>query len=364
MKRTEERPALSPSFSSKTFTWVGAAHLLILLGLGLLPFLFKPQPEEKKLVMVDLGTSDPGNGSPSGSNQGGSQGGNPGATKNSQSAPPPAAPPRKAEKAPVEAKKPDPVEEEEEPAPVKVEPKVEKVAKIEPKVEKADPKPVKQEPRVEKVIPKETKVAEVKPVKPKADPAKPGNEGKAAAKTPVKVEIGKPVKRTVAGSSSPSADPDGEESGKAGGVKGGVKEGVAGGVKGGTGPDLGAKGPSASDIRGQLSKGLQSVGVVGGTGSGAAGSPDGSAYNALIKKTLVGNWAKPTASGGNLKTLVKIRVRPDGTVELVGLSGSSGDKAMDQSVLDAVRASGRLAKPLPEGLGSPDYEVVVNFQLD
>jgi TonB family protein len=359
MKRAEERPVLSPSFSSKTFTWVGAAHLLILLGLGLLPFLFKPQPEEKKLVMVDLGTSNPGNGSPSGSNQGGSQGGNPGGARNSQSAPPPAAPPKKAEKAPVEAKKPDPVKEEvEEPKPVKVEPK------IEPKVEKADPKPVKQEAKVEKVIPKETKVAEVKPVKPKTDPAKPKNESKATAKTPVKVEIGKPVKRTVAGSSSPSADPDGEESGKAGGVKGGVKEGTVGGVKGSTGLDLGAKGPSASDIRGQLSKGLQSVGVVGGTGSGAAGSPDGSAYNALIKKTLVGNWSKPAASGGSLKTLVKIRVRPDGTVELVGLSGSSGDKAMDQSVLDAVRASGRLAKPLPEGLGSPDYEVVVNFQLD
>lgn len=355
MRRTEEKPALSPRFSSKTVTWVAAAHLLVLLGLALVPFLSR-QSKEKTLEMVDLGNSNPGNGSLSGSNSGASPGGNPGEAGNRQAAPPPPAPPQKTEKAPVEAKQPEPVKAGVEPVPAKVEPRVEKVEKTEPRVEKTEPKPPKPEIKAEKPTPKETKPAEVKQAKPKADPAKPKNEGKPTAKTPVKVEIGKPVKRIAQGSASSSAQPDGKDSGK----EGGVKEGA----KGSTGTDLGAKGPSASDIRGQLSKGLQSVGVAGGSGSGAAGSPDGSAYNALIKRTLVANWVKPTASGGGLKTLVKIRVRPDGTVELVGLSDSSGDKAMDQSVLDAVRASGRLGQPLPEGLGSPDYEVVVNFQLD
>jgi len=37
---------------------------------------------------------------------------------------------------------------------------------------------------------------------------------------------------------------------------------------------------------------------------------------------------------------------------------------MDASVEQAVRSTPRLAKPLPTGLGSPDYIVIIQFKLE
>jgi len=124
-------------------------------------------------------------------------------------------------------------------------------------------------------------------------------------------------------------------------------------------------GPSAADIQKRLAAQVGQTGAAG-TGTGRPGSPTGSPdadpYNALIKITVERNWDKPSIPEA-LQTLVRIRVRPDGSVTLLGLERGSGNPVMDQSVLEAVRRTARIPQPLPAGLGSPDYEVAILFKL-
>ncbi|GAB4246776.1 MAG: hypothetical protein OHK005_12710 [Candidatus Methylacidiphilales bacterium] len=109
---------------------------------------------------------------------------------------------------------------------------------------------------------------------------------------------------------------------------------------------------------------LPTVGVTAGTGQGRPGTVDASSYHALIRSTLERNWVKPTGVPLGREALVRVRIQSDGTVTPLGISRSSGDATLDGSALEAVRRTGRLSRPLPEGLGNPDYEVVVNFKLE
>jgi|GEM_PF-765676 len=367
MKSTLEKPRVSSSFSRRTLTWVGGVHILIILVVALIPLLSRSKPKEKLLEVVTLGSINPGTGSISGSENGGSSSARTVKTPDAQTPPPPPLEPKRVSQTPPPDVKPVrvpaeiPVEPQRvKPEPIQPEPKVEKVRDIQT-AEKTQPLTVKQESIIKKVTPQQPK-PEVKATLPKSDPVKPPSAVKKSVKSEVKVDLTKVVKRTSP--AAPDKASEEEDSGQEGSVDGGKKEGVKGGVVGSNGKTLEAKGPSASDLKKALTEAMPSVGVVNGSGMGAAGSPDGSAYNSLIKKTLTGNWSKPRNSGGSLKTLVKIRVKPDGSMESLGIFESSGNKAMDQSVLDAVRSTGRLAKPLPNELGSPDYDVVVNFQLD
>ena len=130
-------------------------------------------------------------------------------------------------------------------------------------------------------------------------------------------------------------------------------------------------GPSASDIKSRLSSKIPAEpGGGGGNGSGNAGRPDGVAddfswYRALIKQSIQSAWKKPPIPAGEkIYTEVEIKISESGAVTFLRISRPSGDSAMDTSVEQAVRSTPRLAKPLPSGLGSPDYTVIIQFKLE
>ena len=130
-------------------------------------------------------------------------------------------------------------------------------------------------------------------------------------------------------------------------------------------------GPSASDIKSRLSAAVPAEAPgSGGDGAGMEGRPDGIAddfswYRALIKQTVQAKWKKPPIpSGEKIIAEAAIRIAPDGTVTFLNLSKSSGDAVMDASVEAAVRAAARIPRPLPLGLGSPDYTVIIQFKLE
>jgi TonB family protein len=130
-------------------------------------------------------------------------------------------------------------------------------------------------------------------------------------------------------------------------------------------------GPTASDIKNRLASKLPAEeGGGGGDGAGNAGRPDGVAddfswYRALIKQSIQSAWKKPPIPAGEkIYTEVEIKIAFDGSVTFIKLSRPSGDPAMDASVEQAVRSTPRLAKPLPSGLGSPDYIVIIQFKLE
>jgi TonB family protein len=130
-------------------------------------------------------------------------------------------------------------------------------------------------------------------------------------------------------------------------------------------------GPSVSDIKSRLaSKILGEAGGGGGDGAGNAGRPDGVAddfswYRALIKQSIQSAWKKPPIPAGEkIYTEVEIKISESGAVTFLRISRPSGDSAMDTSVEQAVRSTPRLAKPLPSGLGSPYYTVIIQFKLE
>jgi TonB family protein len=130
-------------------------------------------------------------------------------------------------------------------------------------------------------------------------------------------------------------------------------------------------GPTASDIQNRLTSKLPAEqGGGGGDGAGNAGRPDGIAddfswYRALIKQSIQSAWKKPPIPAGEkIYTEVEIKIAASGAVTFQKISRPSGDPAMDASVEQAVRSTPRLAKPLPDGLGSPDYTVIIQFKLE
>ena len=130
-------------------------------------------------------------------------------------------------------------------------------------------------------------------------------------------------------------------------------------------------GPTASDIKNRLASKLPAEeGGGGGDGAGNAGRPDGVAddfswYRALIKQSIQSAWKKPPIlAGEKIYTEVEIKIAFDGSVTFIKLSRPSGDPTMDASVEQAVRSTPRLPKPLPPGLGSPDYTVIIQFKLE
>ncbi len=130
-------------------------------------------------------------------------------------------------------------------------------------------------------------------------------------------------------------------------------------------------GPSVSDIKNRLASKIPAEsGGGGGDGAGNAGRPDGIAddfswYRALIKQSIQSAWKKPPIPAGEkIFTEVEVKIAPSGAVSFLQISKPSGDPVMDASVEQAVRSTPRLAKPLPAGLGSPDYTVIIQFKLE
>jgi len=113
--------------------------------------------------------------------------------------------------------------------------------------------------------------------------------------------------------------------------------------------------PNPSAILNQLSETVETI------NRRAATTDEIAAYRALIKRVLYASWTRPPGTGEKLEAKVNVQVAPDGSLSLVGLKESSGNPDFDQSALAAVRSVNRIPKPLPPGMGNPDYEVPVIF---
>jgi TonB family protein len=95
--------------------------------------------------------------------------------------------------------------------------------------------------------------------------------------------------------------------------------------------------------------------------STSASSSTVNRYHMEIRNALYQAWQRPTGGPRPLEAQVTLKVLPDGTIIYIRLTQSSGNAAMDNSVITATRQAGKLSKPLPQGMGSPDYEVTINF---
>jgi TonB family protein len=63
-----------------------------------------------------------------------------------------------------------------------------------------------------------------------------------------------------------------------------------------------------------------------------------------------------------LLTVVVIRVARDGKIVAVRMKSGSGNRTMDQSVMEACDSVSKL-DPLPDGLGDAYKDIPVSFQL-
>lgn len=320
----------------RTIAIVAALHGLLILCVTVF-FVARPKAEQPKFIeMVQLlGTEDPGLGTPQPE-------GSPIPDPNSGSRAPEAAPAPTPTPTPPSPQPPQP------PPPA-------------PPVPKPVPPPTPPPP-----VPAPTPTPSPKPVptpKPKTPTPKPPTPTPKPKTPDVKVNLNKVVERNGTGtSSSTSSKPSlGKPVDRA--------ENTSPNGRG-----IGGQGVSESELASKLRSSLGmsgNVGVQGGRGTGNLGSPNGSTadrdfYNALIKDTLERQWRKPAMiSKDSLKTMVTVRISPDGTVTFVGIASSSGDTQMDNSVRDAVKAAPRLSRPLPEGMANSgsDYVVPVNFEL-
>lgn len=315
--------------SGRTLLRVTVAHVIV-IALTLLPlgaiFHFKKKDDTKFIEMVTFGTQNPAKGVP---------GPAPAAAKATASKP--ATQPAPALPAPPAAPPSPPAKVEEPP------PKQEAVPELK-KMIKSEPTPWDNPVPAPKAKKKEVNIS-TKVVEKNAQKSEERSESKIKVNTKVitrKVpwndnggDVGKKSEKTTAGK-----------------IYGKVYEG-----------------PSEGEIQSELKKGLQNVGVSNGSesGHGMLGRPDGQAswYHTLIRETFLKHWQKPQLPGAaKLETLVSIRIAPDGGVTFLGVSQSSGNAAMDESVRKAASAVTKLSQPLPSGLGHPDYEVTVNFRLD
>ena len=287
----------------RTVLIVFGIHLGLLIFLGL-PFAqCHKTPPLKPVEMIDLGSLRPGPGLPSRT------------SSSAQPSPTKPAPEIQNQKSEVPvAPKPTPVEETK-PTPTP-EPEPEPVQKPEP-----------------------TPTPEVKPVPtPLPVPPKPKHQVKVSA-TKKKVSVSSSTASTESSASSTQSHEP--------------------------------AGPSASDIKSRLASKIPGeAGGGGGDGAGNAGRPDGIAddfswYRALIKQCIQSSWKKPPIPAGEkIYTEVEIKISESGAVTFLRISRPSGDPAMDSSVEQAVRSTPRLPKPLPAGLGSPDYTVIIQFKLE
>jgi len=286
----------------RTVLTVAGIHVGLILLLGLPLATCHQPPKIQPVEMVDLGSLRPGPGSPAPPVQN--------QTSKIQNSP-----------APV----PEPLTSEAPPEPAR-----ETAKEVVPEHVVEAPPPPKPEPKP--APKKEPPKAETPPAIPNPQPATPKkHEVKVSG---VKKKVSKPTGEAKAISQGPPA-------------------------------------PSAADIKSRLAASVPGEAPgSGGDGAGMEGRPDGIAddfswYRALIKQTVQAKWKKPPIpSGEKIITEVSIRIAPDGTVTFLNLSKPSGDAAMDASVEAAVRSAAKIPRPLPAGLGSPDYTVIIQFKLE
>ncbi len=136
-----------------------------------------------------------------------------------------------------------------------------------------------------------------------------------------------------------------------------------------------AKPLTAAQIRAALSASLPQAGLPAAGPSAGAGSGSGSGsgeatpfgwYLAQIRAVMYEAWRQPPsalAGRAGLTTRVVVRVRQDGRILDRRLTGASGNRLMDASVMEAVEAVQTLP-PLPFGFGGGAKDVAIDFELE
>lgn len=300
----------------KTLAWVGGLHVLVLILALSLPLLFQSKPKPQEFIeWMPAGSLDPGAGAPDAQelNSGTQEKAPANTTQEIQSVRPP-------EPAP--------------PTPIKSEPKQE--IPVEPTPPQPTP-PVKPVEKVQKTEPKTEPVKKVEVAKEQPKPAPP-KESTPPKKTTVQVS------KTLVSQSGSSGSSQAKSSSA----------------------NFSGNSPNASQIAKQLASKV-GAGTENGTGQGKSGSPggnpDASWYSSYIRDSLKKNWNRPAVSDPSIFTRVTIRIKTDGSLSLVSIAEPSGNAVMDNSVVDAVKNTPKLGKPLPQGLGDPDYVVTIRFEF-
>ena len=120
----------------------------------------------------------------------------------------------------------------------------------------------------------------------------------------------------------------------------------------------------------------QAASTAAGRGAASARGTDGSAETASLTKaarqTLMAEWggkirsridrAKPRGGGRGSVTVV-LTVGRDGTLQSAGIAKSSGQAALDQRAVQAVRSAGRLPAA-PKGLTEASYTFRLPIRFD
>lgn len=89
-------------------------------------------------------------------------------------------------------------------------------------------------------------------------------------------------------------------------------------------------------------------------------------YHGMIRDRFHSMWEQPKSvvrSNQDFVTVLKIRIRRDGTILSREIVTSSGNPTMDQTVQSAADKVSRI-DPVPAGVTSDPYEVKIQFKLD
>jgi TonB family protein len=123
---------------------------------------------------------------------------------------------------------------------------------------------------------------------------------------------------------------------------------------------------SSLAIAEKLGRSMQASGVTSAVVTGKSGRSDGTdseagRYYTLIRDQMYEAWERPlNLLGRGLCTQVRIVIEKNGVIADVQIKRSSGSPQHDQTALAAVRKVGRIAEPLPDGV---DGNVDINFKL-
>ena len=83
-------------------------------------------------------------------------------------------------------------------------------------------------------------------------------------------------------------------------------------------------------------------------------------YVSEIRSRIFSNWSKPTGVESGIKTTLRIKLFPDGTIGDVSVTRTSGSPAYDRSAIDAVKKASPL--PVPKGIAFDKFRILsINF---
>lgn len=86
-----------------------------------------------------------------------------------------------------------------------------------------------------------------------------------------------------------------------------------------------------------------------GAVTGAGGSNNRADYLAMVRAKIMERWLYPDTIDRDLEAIVAIRINRDGSVQLIALEKSSGNRLFDRSAISAINSVHRLPPP-PDGI--------------